>query len=532
MPVTYSKTLFLLNKYSYSASSKRTHKKRALSEIKKLASQTIWYGVPTIASRFLGYLMNLSLPLFFAQPSVTADLTQIYAMIPFLNVLFTYGLETAYFRFSKEEDPQKLYSTLSLSLIGSTILFTGIILLFSNQMIGWSNLESHPEYIYWMIAIIFFDAISTLAFARLRQENKPRKYAVVRLSSVLVNFLSVLFFLGIIPKYVTNHPASDLSFFTNNGIGIGYYLLGNLAGSILTFILLFKEFKQISFQFNPAIWKKVLNYSYPLIIVGMGGMVNDMLSRLIYQHVVDLPVEEAKHELGIFGNIYRLAVLITILIQAFRMAAEPFFFKQSAEEHAQKIYARVMKFFVITCCYMFLFISLFIEIFAWFFNAINKPLWTEGLYIVPLLALGNIFLGIYYNLSIWYKLTDKNRMGAYITIAGALITIGLNIVLIPTLHYLGAAIATFTCYFFMMTISYWMGQKFYPVPYATKKIIAYLVIICLLYAIHKLILFFIPQLWVGIVTGLVFIGLFSWLILWAEKKEFQRIPFLNKIISK
>lgn len=502
-----------------------------MSDIKKLAGQTLWYGIPTIASRFLGYLMNLSLPLFFAQPSVTADLTQIYAMIPFLNVLFTYGLETAYFRFSKEEDPKKLYSTLSISLIGSTILFTGIILLFKNSIISWANLETHPSYITWMIAILFFDAISTLAFARLRLENRPRKYAVVRLSSVLVNFLCVLIFLGIIPNYVLNHPESSLNIFTNNGIGIGYYLLGNLAGSILTFLLLWKEFKQISFQFNAALWNKVMQYSYPLIIVGMGGMVNDMLSRLIYQHVVNLPVEAAKHELGIFGNIYRLAVLITILIQAFRMAAEPFFFKQSGEDNAQKVYARVMKFFVIACCYMFLFISLFIEIFAWFFNAIHKPLWTEGLYIVPLLALGNVFLGIYYNLSIWYKLTDKNSMGAYITIAGAAITIGLNIVLIPQLHYLGAAIATFTCYFFMMITSYLMGQKYYPVPYAVKKLVAYLVVVCLLYAMHKSILYFIPQLWVGIVLGLIFVGLFSVLIGWAEKNEFKKMPVIGKYFN-
>ncbi len=491
----------------------------------------MWYGIPTIASRFLGYLMNLSLPLFFAQPSVTADLTQIYAMIPFLNVLFTYGLETAYFRFSKEEDAGKLYSTLSLSLIGSTILFTGTILLFREQLVGWANLQTHPEYITWMIAILFFDTISTLAFARLRLENRPRKYAVVRLSSVLVNFLSVLLFLGILPGYVLKHPDSSVAFLTTNGIGIGYYLLGNLAGSMLTFILLWKEFKQISFSFNTALWNKVMQYSYPLIIVGMGGMVNDMLSRLIYQHVVDLPVEEAKHELGIFGNIYRLAVLITILIQAFRMAAEPFFFKQSSEENAQKVYARVMKFFVIACCYMFLFISLFIEIFGWFFNAIHKPLWTEGLYIVPLLALGNVFLGIYYNLSIWYKLTDKNRMGAYITVVGALITIGLNIVLIPKLHYLGAAIATFTCYFFMMIISYLMGQRYYPVPYATKKLMAYLITVCLLYAIHKSILFLFPALWVGIVLGFLFIGLFSALVAWAEKKELQKMPVIGSYFN-
>lgn len=503
-----------------------------MAGIKQLASQTLWYGVPTIANRFLGYLMNLSLPLFFAQPAVTADLTQIYAMIPFLNVLSTYGLETAYFRFSKETDQQKLYNTLSVSLLGSTILFTVIVLLCSDYIVRWSNMEAHPEFITWMIAILFFDALSTLAFARLRQENRPKKFAFVRLSSVVVNLSSVIIFLGVIPSYVHRHPTSHLAWFNDNGVGIGYYLLGNMVGSTLTCILLFAEFKQIRFQFDPTIWKKVMRYSYPLIIVGMGGMINDLLSRLIYQHIVDLPVTEAKHELGIFANIYRIAVLITIMIQAFRMAAEPFFFKQSTETNAARTYARIMKFFVIACCYMFLFISLFIELFSWFFTAIHKPIWTQGLYIVPLLAMGNIFLGIYYNLSIWYKLTDKNKIGAWITVGGALLTIGLNIVLIPTWHYLGAAIATFCCYFFMMTVSYFLGQKNYPVPYATKKIIAYLLVVCIFYALHKLINYFYPALWFSISSGLVFILLFTRLVLWAEANELHNFAFYKKLTRK
>jgi Na+-driven multidrug efflux pump len=227
-----------------------------LSEIKKLAGQTLWYGVPTIASRFLGYLMNLSLPLFFTQPATTADLTQIYAIIPFLNVLFTYGLETAYFRFSKEEDPHKLYSTLSIALLGSTFLFTGILWFFSQSILHFANLESHPEFINWMIGILFFDTLSTLAFAKLRQENRPKKYAAVRLSSVMVNLITVLLFIGWIPYKVQQDPNTWLTVFTNNNIGIGYYLIGNLAGSILTFLLLFNEFRKISMQFSIPLFKK------------------------------------------------------------------------------------------------------------------------------------------------------------------------------------------------------------------------------------------------------------------------------------
>ncbi len=504
-----------------------------MSGIKKLAGQTLWYGVPTIASRFLGYLMNLSLPLIFAQPSKTADLTQIYAIIPFLNILFTYGLETAYFRYSQDTDREKLYNTLSVSLIGSTIFLTSLLFIFKDSIATAANLEKHPEYINWMAGIIFLDAISTLAFARLRQENRPKRYAFARLAGVIVNVIVVILFLAIIPKYIQGHPDSPLKkLYTSKDSGIVYYLIGNFCGSLLTFFILRKEFSQIRFNFDAALWKKIMRYAAPLIIVGMGGMINDMLSRLIYQHVVDLPEEKAKHELGIFGNIYRLAVLITIMIQAFRMAAEPFFFNRSKDEDAPRTYARIMKFFVLACCFMFLFISLYIDVFGWFFEAINKPAWVEGLSIVPLLALGNIFLGIYYNLSIWYKLKHKNMIGAAITLAGAAITIILNIILIPKLHYLGAAIATFCCYLFMMVTSYILGQKYYPVPYARKKLIAYLVLIVLIYGIHRGLVYLWDNHWFNLGVATALLGFFTWFVVQIERKELVKLPVVGRFLKK
>ena len=483
----------------------------------------MWYGIPTIASRFLGYLMNLSLPLIFAQPASTADLTQVYAIIPFLSVLFTYGMETAYFRFSQSEDKLKLYSTLSLSVFFTTVLFTGLLFFFRPNIADAAGLARHPQYITWMCWIIFFDAISTLAFARLRQENRPKRYAFARIAGVVLNVAVVILFLAVIPRYARTHPDSFLNNIYNKDTGIGYYLIGNIAGSVLTFLILRKEFAQIRFQFDGALWKKIMHYAWPLVIVGMGGMVNDMLSRLIYQHVVDLPPQQAKHELGIFGNIYRLAVLITIMIQAFRMAAEPFFFNRSREEDAPRTYARVMKFFVIACCFMFLFISLYINVFAWFFLAIRKSAWVEGLSIVPLLALGNIFLGIYYNLSIWYKLTNKNMIGAAITFAGAAITIVLNILLIPKYHYTGAAIATFTCYLFMMVTSYFLGQKYYPVPYAKKKLIAYIVLVLLMYLTHLGLTQLVTNRWFDLGLATLLLGMFTVFVMKIEKKEIAAI---------
>jgi O-antigen/teichoic acid export membrane protein len=502
-----------------------------LSGIKKLAGQTLWYGVPTIMSRFLGYLMNLSLPFLFRQPATTADLTQVYAIIPFLNVLFTYGLETAYFRFSQTEDRQRLYSTLSLSLLFSTLLFTACLWYFRLPLANAAGLDKHPQYIAWMCWIIFFDTLATLPFAKLRQENRPKKYAFVRIAGIVVNILVVVLFLGFIPSWVEKDPYSFLGVIYDSQDPISYYLLGNLCGSIFTFLLLAKEFGGLSFRFDAGLWKKVMAYSYPLIIVGLGGMVNDMLSRLVYRHVVDVSPAQADKELGVFGNLYRLAVLVTVMIQAFRMAAEPFFFNRSKEEAAQKTYARVMKFFVIACCFMFLLIGLYRDVLEWVIT-LKSDAWGEGIYIVPILAMGNIFLGIYYNLSIWYKLTNKNLYGAGITVAGALLTVVLNILLIPKLHYLGAALATFFCYLFMMIISYKLGQKFYRIPYARKKLIAYLVIVVAFYLIHRGLLMVWDNIWFSIGTATLLLWIFTWFIGTVEQKELQRMPFINRFYRK
>ena len=503
-----------------------------MSGIKKLAGQTLWYGLPTIASRFLGYLMNMALPFFIAMPEKTADLVQVYTIIPFLNVLYAYGLETAYFRFSQTHDKQKLYNTLSLSLFYSSIFFTVILLLCKNSLIHATDLNNHPDYILWMAAIIAIDNLNTLPFAKLRQENRPKRYAFARVAGIVLNVFVVILFLGIIPKILQANPDNFLRLVYNKDFGLGYYLLGNLCGSLFTLVVLSKEIKQIKIRFDFKLWKEVMQYSAPLIIVGLGGMVNDVLSRLIYRHVVDLPQQQADHELGIFANIFRIALLITIMIQAFRMAAEPFFFNKSKDENAQKTYARVMKFFVIACCFMFLFIGLFLDAFRWIFISFANPRWAEGMEVVPLLALGNIFLGIYYNLSVWYKLTNKNTYGAVITILGAVITIVLNIVLIPRLHYTGAAIATFSCYLFMMLSSYLLGQKYYPVPYPVKKLVAYLTMVVLIYFLHLgLVNYVAHSLLFSISTGFVLFIFFTWFVTRIEAKELARLPLIGKYFS-
>lgn len=491
-----------------------------LSGIKKLAGQTLWYGLPSVASRFLGYLMNLSLPLIYKDPGTTADLTLVYAAVAFLTILYTYGLETAYFRFAQTEDRSRLYNTLSLALLFSSIFFSGVLWYFQDSLAHWARLGNNSELIQWMIGILFLDSLSTLAFAKLRQENRPRRYAFAKLSTVLVNIVVVVIFLGIIPRYLTTHPDSSLTaFYTKDQSGIVWFLIGNFFGSLVCWLLLAKEWITIRFQFDFSLFKKVMAYAWPLVLVGMGGIANDMLSRLLYQFVVDLPAEEAKHQLGVFANIVRLSIVITIAIQAFRMAAEPFFFNRSGQQEAPQTYARIMNYFVIVCCFLFLGLSLYLDLIKWFFESIDRARWTEGLYVVPLIAMANIFLGIYYNLSIWYKLTNNNFTGALITIAGTVITIVLTTTLIPVLGYLGAALASFCCYLVMMICSYVLGQRTYPVPYPVKKILFYLVLASFLYVSHRWLL----SLWdhpvfnLGLATA--WLALFVYVV--QQKEQFQ-----------
>lgn len=513
--------------------------------IKKLAGQTLWYGIPRIVSRFLNFGVSL-LGFRFFLPGESYPYTQIYAVIPFLTILYTYGLETSYFQFAQSEDRKKLFNTLNISIFVSTILLTFLLFLFKDGLTDFIEMQKHPEFVTWMIWIVFFDTLYALPLAKLRLEERPRKYAMINVVSVLLNIGIVLFFFYVAkPAYETDRY-TFLGQLYNPTIGIGYFIIANLFASGITLALLYKEFASFRFEFDKGLWKRVMTYSYPLIIVGFGGMINEMLSRLVYQKVLHLDKAQEEYELGVFGANYKLAVLITIFIQIFKIAAEPFFFNQSRHEGAQKMYARVMKFFVIACCFMFLVVSLFLE--TWKVLIASKhPQYAEGIHIVPILSLASIFLGIYYNLSVWYKLTNKNMFGAYITIAGAVITIVLNIALVPWLHYTGAAWATFLCYTFMMVVSYIQGQKYYPIPYARKKLITYITICALFYVIHE---YLIANSMIArrMVKGhevieksahfnliyysssLLFIGLFSLLIFKVEKKEIQKLPFIGKYV--
>jgi len=456
-----------------------------LSSIKKLDGQTMWYGLSSIAARFISYLLT---------PYLTLKLTEaaygeqaiVYSFIPFLNVIVTHGMETAYFRFGSKENEEKIYHTSSFSMIVVTALVIAGLLIWGAPISNLLQINLHPEYIKLVAWVVALDALTTIPFSRLRMEGRPQKYAFIKVGGILVNIFATYALISILPAYANAHKGSYIAGLYVPGFEVGYILIANILQNVFVLVLLHKEILAIRFNIDYKLWGQMMLYALPLVLVGFGGMINETLDRIMLGWWANGGSPEANKALvGTYSACYKLAILITISIQAFRMGAEPFFFKQAQTDNAPKTYARVMKFFVITLCIMFLGVVLYLDIWKLF---IRNPAMYVGLRVVPILLMANMFLGVYYNLSIWYKLSNKTMAGAWITLLGALITIAINYLLIPRYGYTASAWATFLCYGTMMVVSYKWGQKVYFIPYATKKLIAYFIITLLLYSIHLIII--------------------------------------------
>ncbi|MCW3106652.1 MAG: polysaccharide biosynthesis protein, partial [Segetibacter sp.] len=396
-----------------------------MSGLKKLAGQTMWYGVSSIAARFINYLLTPYLTdTSVLKVSNYGKMSLVYAAIPLLNVLFTYGFETAYFRFSQRKEYQNsIYSTASISLFLSTIVLSFLLWIFRGTLSSFAGIADEPQLIELTILIIALDTLAAIPFAKLRLEGRPIKYALIRISNILVYISATVFFLSYCPKIIARNPNSWINLFYRTDINpVTYIVVANLLASALTLLLLMGQIGSIKLHFNIRLWKEMMIYSLPLIIVGLGGMINETFDRLMLNWWVPGSLTFKEEQVGIYSACYKLSLLISLFIQAFRMGAEPFFFKQAEGLNPQRTYARVMKFFVITVTLMFLLVSLYIPVIKYF---VGKDYWA-GLGVVPILLLANIFLGIYYNLSIWYKLGNKTKAGAWITIIGAAITITIN----------------------------------------------------------------------------------------------------------
>jgi O-antigen/teichoic acid export membrane protein len=461
-----------------------------MSTLKKLASQTAIYGLSSIVGRFLNYILT---PVFVAAFSTAqyGIITEMYSYVAFLVVLLTYGMETGYFRFHTRNDyhPKTVYYTIIITLLFTTGLYIFTAFFFSQSIANWLHYPLNSEYVTWFAIIVGLDAIAQIPLAKLRQHNKAVKFAFISLSNVFVNIALNLFFLWYCkPMYESGQHNWLVDNLYNPEIGVGYVFISNLIASIFKFALLIPEMfkadkktivdetkiiKTSNSYFSKRILKELLWYSIPLLIAGLAGMVNETIDRIMLKRMLigDLGEVKTMALVGVYGGIYKISIIITLFIQAFRYAAEPFFFKQEKSKNAKETYAKVMNYFVIVCAVIYVFVMLFLHYIKYF---TPKADYWVALDIVPILLFANIFLGIYYNQSIWYKLTNKTMYGALIAIGGAILTIAINYYFITKYTYHAAAWATFICYGSMMLISYIAGHKHYPVPYNIFKILFYL----------------------------------------------------------
>ena len=463
-----------------------------MAAIKRLAGQTAIYGIPSVLGRVLGYLL-VPLYTYVFQPGEYGTVNVFYAYTSFLMVILTYGMETTFFRFNEhEQDRDKVFSTAMISLIISSVLFLGVVLFFSGDVARWIDYSDHSEYVRWFAWILALDALAAIPFARLRAQNRPGRFAWIKMTNISVNIGLNLFFLLLCPFIISHYSENYFGQFIASVYrphwGIEYIFVSNLIASAVTVFMLLPQISSVRWKIHPDLWKKMLWYAFPLLFAGMAGIVNETFDRLLLRYL--LPKDIASSQVGIYSACYKISILMTIFIQAYRYAAEPFFFAQAKEKNAREVYAKIMDYFIIIVSLIFLVTMLFLDDFILPVLVRSKEYW-EGKGVIPVLLMANLFLGVYYNLSIWYKLTAKTSWGAWLSLIGAVITLVLNFWWIPLspehliYGYYGSAWATFICYGSMMILSYLIGQKYFPVKYNLIKFAGYLGLSVLLYGISS-----------------------------------------------
>ena len=487
-----------------------------MNPLKRLLGQTAIYGSTTIVGRLLNYLL-VPLHVRIFAPAQYGVVGEMYAYVSLLIVILTYGMETAFFRFVESEpDKRRVFSGAMASLLTTSAVFILLTIIFAQPLANLILHPDHKEYIIWFAIVIAFDALTTIPFARLRAQNKARRFAFIKMANIFINVGFNVFFLILCPLMVKHHILEGfISLFYRSSVGVGYIFIANLLASIVTLLLLLPEILDINLRIDVALLKRMLWYAFPLLIFGLAGIVNETMDRIFLKYLS--PADIAMKQVGIYSACYKISIMMTIFIQAFKYAAEPFFFSQAKESNAKHLYAQVMKYFVIACSLIFLVIMLYMDIVKHF---VDKD-YYEGLKVVPILLLANMFIGMFYNLSIWYKLTNQTRYGAYISLFGAVLTLILNYALIPIIGYMGSAWATFICYFSMMVVSFIVGQKYYRVDYNVKAILGYLGLAVGLYLLHSLLR--LPSFAWRISVGTVFMFIYLLVLFRFEMKNFQKL---------
>lgn len=481
-----------------------------VSVFKKLFKQTFIYGLATVLPRILAVIL---VPLYVEVllPEEYGIYATVMAFLILGNVLLSYGMETAFFRFvTKEPSQQKIVQSTTLtSLTVSTVVFLGITLLFRNHIATIS--EFKPEYVTYGLWILALDALVVLPFVWFRVNEKPMRYAIIKIVNVVINLGFNIFFLLLLPKLAEGSGYWNSLWFPDNKVA--YVFIANLIASAATLLLVLPLYVKIGFGFNKNIWKQMMKYALPVLVAGIAFSINEAFDRILLKYL--LPEAIAEVQVGLYSACYKLGMFMTLFVMAFRLGIEPFFFNHSAHENAKYTYATITKYFTLFGCLILLVVVVYIDVFKKILIP-NSAYW-EALKIVPIILLANLFLGIYHNLSVWYKVTDRTKYGAYISIFAALVTLVLNYALIPFIGYMGSALATLAAYGSMMVLSYLYGRKYYNVPYQVKRLSGYLLLASgfsalSFYVFHR-------NLWSGTALLLLFAGI----LFYSEKNEFLKI---------
>jgi len=439
-----------------------------LGTFKKLFQQTFIYGLATVLPRMLNVLM---VPLYthVLPKEEYGEVSIIFAYFVFFNVILAYGMETAFFRFyNKMKNSREVLSTSGWSIVGTSLIFFTIAFLAQDFI---AEITKIPlKYIQLAIWILFLDALVIIPFTWLRAAEKPMRFAVIKLINVSINLGLNVFFLLYLEDLAGENNVFQSIYVPD--FEISYIFISNLVASGVTLLLMLPFYFKIDFSFNSKLWRSMMSYAFPVLIAGLAFSVNEVFDRLMLDYL--LPQDIARAEIGAYAACYKLALFMTLFATAFRLGIEPFFFSHADAKNAKETYAIITKYFVVFGSFILIAVIVFIDLLKELL--IQNSTYWEAMHIVPIILLANLFLGIYHNLSVWYKITDRTRYGGYISIVGALFTLVLNILLIPIIGYTGSAIATLVAYGLMMLLSYFYGRKYYPIPYNLKKIGGYLVI--------------------------------------------------------
>lgn len=453
-----------------------------MSALKKLAGETVIYGVPSIVGRFLNWWLTPLYAWMFL-PDEFGILSNILAYVAFLQVVLTYGMETSYFRFAgRGENSEKVFTTTMISLGITSSLFILLVLGFSQNISGWISYEGHQNYIIWMGITVALDALTAIPFAKLRLQSKPAKFAIIKSINIALSIVLNLFWIYLCPKILQSNPHSFINYLYNPKIGIGYAFLSYLVAAFVTLLFFLPDLKLKKSNFDPKILSQMLKYGWPILIIGIAGMVNLNIDKILLPKLL-LNTANPIFELGVYSASGKLAILMALFIQAFRFSFEPFLFSHYKNEDSKKVYAVIMKYFVILGLIIFLGVMFYMDILKFFIGSSTSG-YHEGIKVVPWLLMGNLLLGVFYTQSLWYKLTDQTHFGARFAIVGAIITIALNVLLIPVFGFMACGYAFFVASLVMTVTSYIVGQKYFPVKYELKRMGFYLLISILLYLIE------------------------------------------------